>query len=64
MAEHSSGKSIKPNPSRFAPRYSVPDQLVVNVEHPFIIENIDKGIASLGGEAKIQKVRTLLQKTL
>ncbi|KAF2497230.1 hypothetical protein BU16DRAFT_617241 [Lophium mytilinum] len=38
---------------RPAPYLPVPDQSVVLVEHPCIIKNIDKGIASLGGEVRL-----------
>ncbi len=59
MAGHSTGEPSKVKSSRFAPWYEMPDQLVVNVEHPYIIKNIGRGIESLGGEAKVQKVRIL-----
>ena len=39
-----------------APWYSVPDRTIVGVEHPYIIRNVDKAIASLGGESKLSKV--------
>ena len=39
-----------------APWYSVPDKTIVGVEHPYIIRNVDKAIASLGGESKLSKV--------
>lgn len=56
MAKNMADGSSKIGSPRFAPWYKVPDQLVVNVEHPYIIKNIDRGIASLGGEAKMEKV--------
>ena len=40
----------------YAPYYHVPARSIVSVEHPFIIQNIFKGIESLGGASKIQRV--------
>ena len=54
--------STRLHTSRFARSYNVPDRLIVNVEHPCIIKNIEKGVESLGGESKIQKVSTSLQR--
>lgn len=41
-----------------APKYLVPDQRIVSVEHPGIVENIDKAVESLGGEAELSRVRS------
>ena len=42
--------------ARSAPLYDVPVGTIVSVEHPFIIENVFKGIETLGGSSKIQEV--------
>lgn len=42
--------------STYAPWYNVPSKPIVSVEHPFIIKNINKGIESLGGPHKLQRV--------
>ena len=44
-------------PSSHAPWYSVPETKLVSIEHPYIIKNIDRGIASLGGFEKLNIVR-------
>lgn len=42
----------------FAPWLAVSSSdRVVNIEHPGIVKNIDRGILSLGGETEIRKVR-------
>ncbi len=43
-------------PSSYAPWYKVPRESIVSVEHPFIICNIEKGVASLGGSGRLQEV--------
>ena len=42
-----------------APWFTVPKQPIVNVEHPFIIRNVDKGLATLGSPHKLQEVGRL-----
>ena len=42
-----------------APWFTVPKQPIVNVEHPFIINNVDKGLATLGSPLKLQEVGRL-----
>lgn len=37
----------------YAPWYSVPRQPIVVVEHPFIIKDVDKGLATLGSPSKL-----------
>ena len=39
-----------------APWYRVPKQSIVSVEHPFIIKDIDKGLATLGNPGKVEEV--------
>lgn len=39
-----------------APWYNVPKQPIVSVEHPFIIKDIDKGLATLGSPSKLEEV--------
>lgn len=39
-----------------APWLPIPSRAISAVEHPCIIKNIDKGIASLGGPARLSKV--------
>lgn len=36
-----------------APWYNVPKQPIVSVEHPFIIKDIDKGLATLGSPSRL-----------
>ena len=43
-------------PSGYAPWYNVPNKLVVSVEHPYIIKNVDKGLDTLGDAKKLQSV--------
>jgi general transcription factor 3C polypeptide 5 (transcription factor C subunit 1) len=40
-----------------APWLPIPSRAISVVEHPCIVKNIDKGIASLGGPVKLSKVR-------
>ncbi|KAJ4348931.1 tau 95 subunit of transcription factor TFIIIC [Ascochyta clinopodiicola] len=40
---------------RSAPWLPIPSRAVSAIEHPCIIKNLDKGIASLGGSAKLSK---------
>ena len=42
--------------SSHAPWYNVPKQPIVSVEHPFIIKDVDKGLATLGGSSKLEEV--------
>lgn len=42
--------------SSHAPWYNVPRQSIVSVEHPFIIKDVDKGLATLGNESKLEEV--------
>ena len=42
-----------------APWFTVPRQPIVNVEHPFIIHNVDKGLATLGSSRRLQEVSPL-----
>lgn len=41
--------------STYAPWYSVPKQPIVSVEHPFIIKDVDKGLATLGSPSKLEE---------
>jgi general transcription factor 3C polypeptide 5 (transcription factor C subunit 1) len=47
-----------------APWLPIPSRAISVVEHPCIVKNVDKGIASLGGPVKLSKVgrdiRTLM----
>lgn len=48
-----------PHSSRHGPPcpwIPIPDQRIICIEHPAIIQNIDKGIATLGGEKALVKV--------
>ena len=45
-----------------APWYRVPKQPIVSVEHPFIIKDVDKGLATLGSRRKLQEVSRLIFK--
>ena len=42
--------------ARAAPWYPVPPRAIVSVEHPFIVKDIPKAVASLGGNDVIEKV--------
>ena len=39
-----------------APVFPIPDTTLVSVEHPYIIQDLDKGVASLGGFQKLDAV--------
>ena len=39
-----------------APSFLVYDRAVVSVEHPFVIQNLEKGIASLGSQRELMLV--------
>jgi len=41
----------------FAPWLAVPSDRIVRIEHPGIVRNIEKGIASLGGKKELAAVR-------
>ena len=43
----------------YAPWYSVSRQPIVVVEHPFIIKDVDKGLATLGSPSKLGEVSGL-----
>ena len=43
----------------YAPWYSVSRQPIVVVEHPFIIKDVDKGLATLGSPSKLGEVSRL-----
>lgn len=57
-------RSYERSSARFAPWYSVPSEAVVSVEHPGIIKNVEKGIQTLGGYTKAEKVWNSKQNTL
>ena len=42
--------------TQHAPWLPVPSRAISVVEHPAVIKNVDKGIASLGGPVKLSKV--------
>ena len=42
--------------SSYAPWYNVPKKTIVSVEHPFIIKDVDKGLATLGNPSKLEEV--------
>ena len=45
---------------RSAPWFAVPQTLLVGIEHPCMISNMDKAVATLGGEKMLQKVILIL----
>ena len=47
----------KPQHSVQAPTFEIPPQSLINIEHPFIIQNISRAVDSLGGLSAIQAVR-------
>jgi general transcription factor 3C polypeptide 5 (transcription factor C subunit 1) len=42
---------------RTAPIYSIPSRLLVSVEHPAVVRNVDKAIETLNGDTGIKSVR-------
>ena len=48
--------SISHRKSSYAPWYDLPRQSIVSVEHPFIIKDVDKGLATLGSHSKLEEV--------
>lgn len=54
-SDNREGSSSNKNPS-YAPWYNVPKQPIVSVEHPFIIKDVDKGLATLGNPSKLEEV--------
>lgn len=42
--------------SKYAPWYHVPELSMVCIDHPFIVENIEKAFDTLGGLPKIRSV--------
>lgn len=42
--------------SKYAPWYHVPELSMVCIDHPFIVENLDKAFDTLGGLPKIRSV--------
>ena len=51
--------SVKVQKRRYAPWYNIPSSSpsIVSIEHPFIVQNIDKGIQTLGGLSALLKAR-------
>ncbi|KAH5240132.1 hypothetical protein HBI72_214630 [Parastagonospora nodorum] len=45
----------KPDEQQHAPWLPIPSRAISVVEHPCIVKNVDKGIASLGGPVKLSK---------
>ena len=54
-SDNREGSSSNKN-SSYAPWYNVPKQPIVSVEHPFIIKDVDKGLATLGDSSKLEEV--------
>ena len=52
----SEGHPAQLSSARYARWYTVPNKHFVSIENPFIIKNVDKGIETLGGVNKLQKV--------
>lgn len=44
------------SPTSSAPWYIIPEESYIGVEHPGVIKNVDKAIASLGGEQRLGEV--------
>ena len=57
LAHHKRGPLAS---SSYAPWYDVPRKSIVSIEHPFIIQNVDKGVASLGGAHHLVEVHVLI----
>lgn len=53
---HGHDPNIDQGSSKYAPWYHVPELSMVCIEHPFIVGNIDKAFATLGGLPKIRSV--------
>ncbi|KAF2125524.1 transcription factor tfiiic complex a box associated subunit sfc1 [Dothidotthia symphoricarpi CBS 119687] len=62
---HEHGDAVSENGDRqHAPWLAIPSRAISVVEHPCLIKNIDKGIASLGGPVKLSKgLRSKLETT-
>ena len=51
---HGHGPIPDQRSSKYAPRYHVPELSMVCIEHPFIVEHIEKAFDTLGGLPKIR----------
>ena len=51
-------QSTLPMKNRYAPWYDIPSSSpsIVSIEHPCIIQNVEKGVQTLGGAATLTKV--------
>ncbi|KAL8851997.1 MAG: hypothetical protein Q9221_003102 [Calogaya cf. arnoldii] len=47
------------NPTRSAPWLTLPPVSIVGIEHPFLVTDITKAVATLGGSRKVEKVQYL-----
>lgn len=47
--------------SQYAPWYDLPRTVLVSIEHPFIIQNVDKAVNMLGGFPKLKSVCTFVE---
>jgi general transcription factor 3C polypeptide 5 (transcription factor C subunit 1) len=59
--DHIAAAPTNDDEQQHAPWLPIPSRAVSAIEHPCIIKNIDKGIASLGGPVKLSKVSSELR---
>ena len=57
FAENLQDSSTFGEDGKEAPVFRVEARDIVSIEHPFIIENVEKGAATLGGPSKMKAVR-------
>lgn len=48
---------FNPRHARSCPWIDIPDQRIICIEHPAAIKDVQRGIATLGGEKALVKVR-------
>lgn len=59
MSQESSlkhGQSYQQNSRQYAPSFNLPSCALVSIEHPFIVNDLEKAISSLGGTSNVHSV--------
>jgi general transcription factor 3C polypeptide 5 (transcription factor C subunit 1) len=51
---------INEGDTKHAPRYSIPPRRLGALEHPLIVEDVDRGIRTFGSNPALQAVRQAL----
>lgn len=57
-------KPYRQDSSRYAPSYNIPSSALVDIEHPFIINDMEKAIDSLGGASNVLAVSKSIDQLL